>query len=217
MKSMTAHLSTPANVKTLGDLMSAEIGDNKSALPRYADWSEDDKRVVCLILDGEKDVIKKLAGLSSSADSVKGEDAMKIVYPSANQKKATDAVTKLLNGVLVLSEAKYLMRFGGKGPFGGVGSFRDRVSGKFLEMTRAMVPDGESLSPLRVIVVSDRQLPLSINHVKALLDRKEPDGAYSEDGRAYDYVICSSRSLRMLVDNPHIDRVSTDDYFFFTL
>lgn len=217
MKSMTDHFANSPNVRTLCALMTAEIDGNKAALPGYGDWSDADKDIIRPILDDEIAVIDGLTELAASVDSVKGENAMAEAYPTAMQNKATDAITRLNNGMLVLTEAKYLMRFGGKGPFRGMSHFKKRVSGKFLEMANAMLPDHETLASLRVIVTTDQQLPISINHIKSLIDRDDPTGSYSDDGRTYEYVLCSSRSLRKLVDNPTLPHVSTDDYLFFTL
>lgn len=217
MKSMTSYFANSPDVKTLAELMAAEIDDNIKALPRYKDWSDADKGIIRLILDNEVKVINDLSELAASADSVKGEDAMSNVYPRAMQGKATDAITQLPVGVLVLTEAKYLTRFGGKGPFRGMTHFKQRVSGKFLEMATAMLSDQETLSSLRVIVTTDQQLPISVNHINALIERQDPAGSYSDDGKTYEYVLCSSRSLRKIVDNPSMPHVSTEDYLFFTL
>lgn len=217
MKAVTALFSDPSNVRTLADIMKTEICDNRTNVAKYKDWSAIDQRIAVMILNLEADIINQTHELDATQDSLKGEKAMKDAYPSFDEKKATDSITMIADGVLVLTEAKYLYRFGGKGPFGGRGSFKQRISGKFLEMAESMVPDGETISPLRVIVVSEPQLPFSINHVHSLIESNDTSGSYSEDGKEYEYVLCSSKSLRMIVDNPTMPRVSTDDYFFFTL
>lgn len=217
MKAMTAYIMTPSNADALETLMAAEIVGNKANLPQYSDWAENDKGIICSILDEEYQVLCSLQNPSCAIDSVKGEEAMKVVYRSNVQGKATDAITRLANGVLVLTEAKYLMRFGGKGPFRGRDSFRQRVSGKFNEMAKKMQLDGENVSPLRVIVTTGRQFPISVNHIQAMVAQDDPVGSYSDDGRAYEYVLCSSESLRQIVNNPMIARAPIGDCFFFTL
>lgn len=217
MKLMTVYFSSTPNIKTLSELMTAEILGNKVSLSNNSDWSDSDKKIISIILDDEKSIIDKEPNLANLTDSLKGEQAMAVVYPATTQKKAADAITRLSTGALVLTEAKYLIRYGGKGPFGGRSSFKNRISGKFLEMERTMRPDDEKLSPLRVLVVSERQLPISINHVKSLVDSNDSPGSYSEDGNCYEYVLCSSKCLRMIVNNPNIPRVSTGEYYFFVL
>lgn len=217
MKAMTAYITGSSNAMALGALLAVEIADNKVNVHQYRDWAENDKEVICSILAEEESVLKSSQDLYSPIDSVKGEDAMKAVYSSNVQDKATDAITKMANGVLVLTEAKYLVRFGGRGPFRGRDTFKQRVSGKFNEMARKLLPDGENMSPLRIIVTTDRQFPISINYIRAMMSQNDPVGSYSDDGKAYEYVLCSSKSLRQIVYNPTIARTSTEDYFFFTL
>lgn len=217
MKLMTAHFSTSPNVKTLGELMTAEILVNKTSLSNNSDWADFDKKIISIILGDEISSIENTENLANPVDSLKGERTMAEVYPSVTQKKAADAITRLPTGVLTLTEAKYLIRYGGKGPFGGRSSFKKRISDKFLEMERTMLPDGENLSQLRVLVVSERQLPISINHVKTLVSSNDSPGSYSTDGKTYKYVLCSSKCLRMIMNSPKIPRVSTGDCYYFVL
>ena len=219
MKAMTSYFAVSSDVKSLGVVMTDEMADNKSDLQNYSntDWPPSDKRMATKLINEETAIVSKLTCLQATVDTVKGETAVAVAYPSAIQQKATDAITKLPNGVLVLSEAKYLMKYAGKGPFRGPKAFKERISGKFNEMADTMLPDGESLAPLRVIVVTEKQLPYSIAHVQALSAAKNPPGSFSEDNQQYDYVLCSSKSLYRLIHNPPVLRVSTCDYHFFTL
>ena len=216
MQRMSSHFSV-APLQSLKDLMAFEIADNQEQVKHYTDWSDEDKKRIAPILDSELHELEHCLTLTHTIDSLKGETAMRKVYPSVQQEKATDAITRLPNGTLVLTEAKYLLRYGGMGPFGGISSFRKRISSKFLEMDKTMLADGEVIAPLRVIVVTQEQLPFSISHIEALVSAEHPRGVYSEDGKVYDYVICSSKSLRAIVDHPIPNRSFTDDCHFFQL
>lgn len=215
MRAMTSYFASSGAVKSLSDLMADEIADNKASVPKYSQWSADDIKTADAILTQELGGVTSVSELSTAIDSVKGEDAVKAVYPGAQQRKAVDAITATSSGY-ALTEAKYLMKFGCKGPFRGPSAFNERISGKFLEMANCMRPDGETVIPLRIIVVSENQLPYSVMHIRALLDSEYQDGAFSADGQKHEYVICTSKNLRQMIDCPPRSARS-DDYLFFTI
>lgn len=216
MHAMTSYFAAPGVVKSLATLMADEIADNKAAVPNYTQWSSGDIDTAQEILTAELTTVNSEQGLNGATDSVKGEDAVKVAYPSALQRKAVDAITRTNPNAFALTEAKYLMKFSCKGPFRGPAAFKERISGKFNGMAGCMVPDGETIDPLRIIVVAEEQLPYSVMHIRTLLDSEYEDGSFSDDGQKYEYVICTSRNLRMMIDNPPRDRRS-DDYFFFSI
>ena len=216
MHAMTSYFAAPGVVKSLAALMAKEIADNKAAVPNYTQWSSDDIDTAQEILTAELATVNSEQGLNGAADSVKGEDAVKTSYPSAQQRKAVDAITRTSPNAFALTEAKYLMKFSCKGPFRGPAAFKKRISGKFNEMAACMVPDGEAIDPLRIIVVAEEQLPYSVMHIRSLLDSEYEDGSFSEDGRMYEYVICTSKNLRQMIDHPPRN-IRSDDYLFFML
>ena len=216
---MTEFINCPGNARTLSSLLSDEIVTNEREVSNYVnDWQPDDIKRIKQILEKENEAITNAADLSKQSDSVKGEEAMRQVYPDTGSKKATDVITlKSQTGTLSLIEVKYLMKFACKGPFGGCGSFKERISGKFLDMECQMIPDEESIDPLRVLVVSEEQFPFSVNHIRSLMAEDYPPGTFSDDGKTHTYVLCSSCNLRTVLDNPC--RVNTDvnNYLFFTI
>lgn len=216
MHAMTSYFAASGVVKSLATLMADEIADNKAAVPNYTQWSSGDIDTAQEILTAELTTVNSEQSLNGATDSVKGEDVVKVAYPSALQRKAVDAITRTNPNAFALTEAKYLMKFSCKGPFRGPAAFKERISGKFNEMTHCMVPDGETLNPLRIIVVAEEQLPYSVMHIRSLIDSEYQDGSFSEDGQKYEYVICTSKDLRQMIDRPPRD-VQSDDYLFFTL
>jgi len=216
---MTAYIKNGTFTKSLAVLMAEEIATNATDVCNYGDmdWSPEDKRKIHPILIAETAIIEDTATLSKKTDSVKGEEAMQAVYATSEQKKATDAIVLKDVGTLSLIEAKYLIKFASKGPFGGLGSFKARISQKFDTMAELMAKDGETLEPLRIIVVSEEQLPYSINHVRALVEGAEPSETFSNDGKKHQYVLCSSSSLRIMVDDPPIGIHNAQKYLFFKI
>ena len=216
MKAMTAHICATGNASELGTLMREEIATNKQEASANPQWSVADRDAAFFAMDAESSRIDTLPNLYSSRDSVKGETAMEAVYPEYSG-KAVDAITLHDGGDLVLMEAKYLIRVGGRGPFGGPASFKSRVSEKFNEMAVKLVADNEMVRQLRIVVVTDAQLPFSINHIHKLLNAGYPPGSFSSDCNRYNYVLCSSSSLRMMVDGVARGKKNTQDYLFFTI
>ena len=133
MRAMTSHIGTSSVASELGRLMCDEIADNKREASGNPQWSESDRAVAFRAMDAEVARISSTHELYSSKDSVKGESAMTAVYKDYTG-KATDVITLDAGGELVLMEAKFLIRVGGRGPFGGPASFKSRVSGKFNDM-----------------------------------------------------------------------------------
>ena len=220
MKSMTAYIQNGTFTKKLAILMSDEIRANAQDVNNYSDmdWSPDDKKKIQSILMEEIKLIENTADLYEKNDSVKGEDAMQAVYSSGGQqKKATDAIVLRGMGTLTLVEAKYLIKYASKGPLGGYGSFRIRISQKFDTMIDTLTTDGEIVEPLRVIVVTEEQLPYSINYVRSLVDCDYSAKTFSSDGKKHLYVLCSSSSLRIMVDNPPIGIPNAQKYLFFKI
>ncbi len=218
MKAMTEHISRPDVATSLSLLMSEEISANERDVQKYVhDWLPGDIEKIKPILASEKEYILNSDDLSKKNDSVKGESAMLGVYSAAGENKATDAITLKETGALLLVEAKYLIKLGCKGPFGGMGSFKERVAEKFNAMEKQMIPDGETIEPLRVLVVTEEQLPFSIEHIRMLAAGDYPSDAFSSDGKRHEYVLCSSSSLRMMVDNPPVGKPNAAKYFFFSI
>lgn len=217
MREMTAHIRSLSCTTTLGEVLRAEITLNKQEVANNPEWNEKDRKMVVWAMNAEAKTIATHLDLHGEKDSVKGESAMKIAYPSYRG-KATDAITLRNDGKIVLAEAKYLIKFGGCGPFGGPSSFKNRVADKFKDMAMVMAPDGESIETLRIIVVTEAQLHVSMSHIHKLRNANYPAGAFSGDGRRHAYVLCSSASIRTLVDNGINSQTRTfPDCLFFNL
>lgn len=212
MKRMSSYIAGTGNAIHLAALCTAEIDDHLEKLPAYGnqDWPDSEKQRIALILEKEASCIVSCTQLSATIDSVKGESAMQEVY--AYQKKASDIIT--LHNCLVLIELKYLIKVGGVGPFGGPSSFKKRVSDKFLEMGVVLVEDAEQVHPLRIIVTSEEQYPYSLAHIHGLIDSEFPPGSFSSDNQQYEYVLCSSKSLRSVVDTSVALPVGNDVFAF---
>ena len=219
MKAMTRHILSPGVARSLSSLLSDEISANARDVRNYVkDWKPYDIDAIQQILSKEQGKVNQLADLRERLDSVKGEEAMRVVYPTAVLHKAADVITiKANTSSLSLIELKYLIKFASKGPFGGCGSFRERISGKFREMERQMIPDGENINPLRVLVVTEEQFPFSVNHIRALMSEDYPPGTFSDDGQAHHYVLCSSSTLPSMLDNPLAFRADVNRCLFFTI
>ena len=219
MKSMTTYIRRPGIAKSLLTLLSEEINANARDVCNYTkDWQPNDIETIRQKLATENESIANAGDLDKWLDSVKGEEAMRVVYPCAGSIKATDVITlKSVSGTLSLIEAKYLIKFACTGPFGGCGSFKKRVSGKFLEMENQMIPDNEDIDSLRVLVVSEEQYPFSVNHIRALMSENNPPGTFSDDGKTHTYVLCSSCNLRKLLDNPLIAKTYSNSFLFFSI
>jgi len=218
MRAMTAYIARPGVATTLASLMADEIKDNAENVVNYTEnWTPEDIGKVQPLLAQERNVVSMTDSLSAQVDSAKGESAMVAAYAANGQKKATDIVTQKGCGELALTELKYLVKFASKGPFGGRGSFRERISDKFYEMSRLMESDGESVDPLRIIVVTEEQFPYSVNHVRALVDGGYASGSFSCDGRKHPYVLCTSSSVREMIDKPPVETRDIGKYLFFEI
>lgn len=218
MKAMTAHIQSSGDALEIGTLMRDEIAANKREVTANPQWSESDRKAAFLAMDTESTRILSTASLYSHKDSVKGENAMAAAY-RGYMAKAVDVITLHGSGELVLMEAKYLIRLGGRGPFGGPSSFKSRVSDKFSDVAGVMRADGERIKQLRIIVVTDEQLPFSTAHIHGLLNASPsyPPGSFSSDGNQYDYVLCSSSNLRTIIDGAAVNKQKLQDCLFFTL
>ena len=216
---MTRFIQSPGIGRTLSALLTEEIAANGKDVSNYVnDWQPNDIKTIRQKLEKENGNIANAVDLGEQSDSVKGEDAMRSVYPAAGSNKATDVITlKNTSGMLSLIEVKYLIKFACKGPFGGCGSFKQRISGKFLAMENQMIPDEEEIDPLRVLVVSEEQFPFSVNHIRALMAEDYPPGTFSDDGKTHAYVLCSSVGLRRVLDNPSAINTNDNDYLFFVI
>ena len=219
MKSMTTYIRRPGIAKSLSTLLLEEINANARDVCNYTnDWQPNDIETIRQKLEKESKNIVKTEELGKWLDSVKGEEAMRVVYPHAGLNKATDVITlKNISDMLTLIEAKYLIKFACTGPFGGCGSFKARVSGKFLEMENQMMPDEENIDSLRILVVSEEQYPFSVNHIRTLMGENNPPGSFSDDGKTHTYVLCSSSNLRKLLDNPLIAKTNVNSFLFFSI
>lgn len=212
---MSAYIATSGVATTLSLLLQSEIDANATSVLNYThDWTPVDMRNVQPLLAAEKNAIQSAVSLGAKNDSVKGESAMQIAYATRLQQKAVDVITQKGSGSLALIELKYLIKFASMGPFGGRGSFKTRIADKFCSVSNMMEPDGESLDPLRILVVTEEQYPYSVNHVRALLDGEYPVGTFSSDGKSHDYVLCTSVKLRTLLDNPPSKDPSINQYLF---
>ena len=218
MKAMTSHIQASGVASEIGMLMQEEISANKLEASSNPQWSDPDRSAAFCTMDAESARISAMADLYLRKDSVKGEDAMVAAY-HGYAGKAVDVITLHIRGDLVLMEAKYLIRLGGRGPFGGPASFKSRVSGKFNDMAIVMGADGESIRQLRIIVVTEAQLPFSIAHIRGLLNASAsyPPGSFSSDLNQYNYVLCSSSSLRAIVNGVAVNKRKSQDYLFFRI
>ena len=216
MRSMSAHIA--AQAKSLPDILLKEMDANMSAVEAYPekDWPRPEKERVKEVVGIERELVRNLMVKDETCDSVNGDLSMPTVYPGYSA-KTTDVITGRTDSVLVLSEIKYLIKVGGVGPFGGPSGFRSRIADKFCEMQAELQKDGESVDPLRIIVETEEQLPHSILCVNDLINGEYDNAdAFSSDSQPHHYVLCSSRNLRQMIENPPIGSIS-DDYFFFTL
>ncbi len=213
---MSAHIA--AHGTQLPQVLLDEMAKNVESVDRYSvrDWPPDEKEKVKNVISAECEIVNGMLTHDMSRDSVHGDSAMPSVYSGYSGKKM-DVITRRGDLTLVLSEAKYLIKVGGVGPFGGPSGFRERVSDKFHEMQQALEDDGEMVDPLRIIVETEEQLPYSIQSVSNLVNGEYDNAnAFSTDGQKHRYVLCSSKDLRLMIENPPVGTVS-EDYFFFTL
>lgn len=204
---------------SIGQVLVHELNENKQEVSNYGSdqWSDADKRAELLSLDDEVDSISKQTVLFSARDSVYGKTALQAVFPPY-PKKDTDVITiSPQMSVLQLSEAKYVIKKGGLGPFGGRSSFRNRISSKFLDVEGTLASQSVPVSPLRIIVVTEEHLPLAIEHVHALIDGGYEKGSFSSDNLVHQYVLCSSNGLRQIIDDPTFKHNYSDDYLYFQL
>lgn len=213
---MSAHIV--AHGTLLPQVLLDEMAENVDKVNRYSDndWPPDEKEKVKNVISAEREIVNGMLTYDMSADSVHGDFVMPSVYSGYSGKK-TDVITKRGDLALVLSEAKYLIKVGGVGPFGGPAGFRERVSDKFHEIQQALAEDGETVDPLRIIIETEEQLPYSIQSVSNLVNGEYDNAnAFSTDGQKHRYVLCSSKNLRRMIEDPPVGTVS-EDYFFFTL
>lgn len=203
----------------IGQVLVAEVNANKNEVSNYGSdqWSDEDKSAEQVLLDAEIDSISAQSALFSVKDSVYGKTALQAVF-SPYTKKDTDVITisRQMN-ILQLSEAKYVIKTGGLGPFGGRSSFRNRISSKFLDVEVILATQSVPTSSLRIIVVTEEHLPLAIEHVHALLDGDYEKGSFSSDNQVYQYVLCSSNSLRSIIDDPTFKDNYSDNCLYFRL
>ncbi len=211
---MSSYIADSGNAMCIAKLCYAEIDDNlNNLLPSpNSDWSDSERRCIKVVLGNEVSNIARFLAHHDINDSVKGESAMREVYNY--DKKAVDIITG--NNCLVLSELKYMIKVGGVGPFGGPGSFKKRVSDKFLEMNHVLDKDSEQVSPLRVIVTNEEQYPYFVAQIHGLIDSQDKPGEFSSDNNEYDYALCTSRSLGRVVYS-NSSSVDDDDVFYFKI
>lgn len=213
---MCAHIA--AHGIQLPQVLLDEMAANMAAVDGYSesDWPPCEKAKIKNVISAECAIVNDMLTRDKAADSVNGDLAMPSVY-STYSGKTTDVITKRCDFALVLSEAKYLIKVGGVGPFGGPASFRERVSDKFHAMLQEFAKDGEMVDPLRIIIETEEQLPYSIQLASNLVNGEyDSVNAFSKDGLKHRYVLCSSKDLRRMIENPPVGTVS-EDYFFFTL
>ena len=214
MKQMTSFIHTSGTAKTIGILAIDELQNNIKEVNRRSNWSSSERKWCLAALNHEHVLVNTLTGsMFSAVDSIHGDKEMTKVYTSY-QGRFSDVVTLPASNVLVLSEMKYAIKFGGLGMFRAGKSFREMVSDKFLDMNAALSADGERVNPLRILVVNKQQLPFSMARVQLILCSTHAKGAYSSDGCEYDYVICASDRLRQMIDNPPFGTRSPDYLFF---
>lgn len=202
MKAMSAYITTYAATDIVS-LLQAEIADNSTQVSAR-NWtaSETTQCLRALNVDAQN-----LSGIPAPPyrNSAKGEIAMKAAY-SKYGGKAVDIITLKSNGHLCLSELKLAVKIGGVGPFRSPDTFRRTVSDKFFDMSSTLLPDGETIAPLRILSVCSVQWPFAVSRIQSLLATNPPAGLYSSDGRKHDYLLCSSMSLPSVVQQsftPH--------------
>lgn len=213
MKAMSTYIASGAATDAVS-LANRELSDNIREV-KTRKWTHGDI-LLCLQALNRESQILAATGSAWPNDSVKGEDAMRAVYAPYSG-KAADIITLGAAGDMKIAELKYALKVGGSGPFRCARTFREIVSDKFLEMAAMLTPDGETIDMLRVIVVSEIQLPFAVARVRSIQGMRQPPGLYSSDGKQYDYVLCSSKSLQMMLHNRPQSRFVSLDCLFFKL
>lgn len=213
MNLMTNHILQPQAPNAFAKLLRDELSENARAVLGRADWSNDE---ILRCQDAIDNTIAKIhVSPNATKDSVKGEEAMGNVYGYGN--KASDIITLHGSGVLKLSECKCAIKIGGMGPFRSPQAFCRSVSDKFYHMGIKLLSDGESISPVRVIIVNDQQFDFSVAHIQALMQDNYPQGSFSCDGTQYDYVLCSASTAEHLVCDLNWSGEQDDRHWFFSL
>lgn len=213
MKAMSTYIGMPGVASSAEDVLKAELSRSAAEVLGRSDWPSQEIVKCNNALSNET---ARVLGLSSSLqDSVKGEDAMKVVY--ANAGAATDAITLSPLGHLSLAECKYGIKYGGTGPFRSSAAFVRDIAKKFDKMEQRLLRDQEKVRRLRVLVVSWDQLPFTIAHIKALEQMDLPVGSFSTDKKRHLYVICSTTEVRELMGMVSASSRTPRPYYIFTL
>ena len=213
MNAMSTYIRLPGVANSVEDVLKAELSRSATEVLCRSDWPNQEIVKCNNALSNES--ARMLGFASSLRDSVKGEEAMRVVY--ANAGAATDVITLSPVGHLSLAECKYGIKYGGTGPFRSSAAFARDVAKKFDKMEQTLLKDQETVRRLRVLVVSRDQLPFTIAHVKALEQMNLPVGSFSTDKRKHLYVVCSTTEVRELAGMFSVSRLATGTYYIFAL
>lgn len=213
MNAMSTYIRLPGVANSVEDVLKAELFRSATEVLCRSDWPNQEIVKCNNALSNES--ARMLGFASSLRDSVKGEEAMRVVY--ANTGAATDVITLSPVGHLSLAECKYGIKYGGTGPFRSSAAFARDVAKKFDKMEQALLNDQESVRRLRVLVVSRDQLPFTIAHIKALEQMNLPVGSFSTDKRKHLYVVCSTTEVRELMGVFSVSSLTRGTYYIFTL
>lgn len=213
MNAMSTYIGLPGVADSVEDVLKDELSRSATEILGRSDWSNQEIVKCNNALSNES---ARVLGFSSSLrNSVKGEDAMNVVY--TNTGAATDVITLSPVGHLSLAECKYGIKYGGTGPFRSSDAFVRDIAKKFDMMEQRFLRDQETIRRLRVLVVSWNQLPFTIAHIRALEQMNLPVGSFSTDKKRHLYVVCSTTEVRKLMGVFSVSSLTPGTYYIFTL
>lgn len=220
MGRMLAYIKNPTHVKSLNDLLLNELETNLSELTRR-NWLEADKKNCRDALEKEKAELSLFPN-ATQYPSVKGETAINDCYfpHRGNQIKAPDIITLKENDTLQLIELKFALKVGNLTIFTKKDKFKERISDKFLETINQLTNDNETVSSLRILVISKKQYDVGmirLNYILTEYQNSEISG-YSSDNVKYNYCLCTPKSLGTIINTPEkLSQLSKDDCYLFKL
>lgn len=213
MKGMSTYIRRPGVACSVESVLGDELSQSIGEVLGRSDWPNQEILKCNSAL--AKESARMLGVAPSLRDSVKGEEAMEVVY--AHTEAAADAITLSPIGCLSLAECKYGIKYGGAGPFRNSATFTRDIAKKFDKMEQKLLADQETVRRLRVLVVSWDQLPFTIAHIKALEQMNLPVGSFSSDKKNHLYVVCSTSEVRRLTGAFSVSKLTPGTCYIFTL
>lgn len=189
-------IRTPGQASSQHALLVAELNRNIGEVHHNTgpghNYSRHDAADTIAIINVEMAAATLFMSQGTAVDSIPGEATVPPLWGAPF--KCVDIVT-LRNSVLHLSECKVAMKRTGFGPFFDEESFKNDLAEKFDEVSSRAATDGDSVSQLRVVLVAAALLDRTIELIQGLEDLRLGPGAFSTDGLAHDYLVCTTASL----------------------